>query len=70
VQPQTPNEVRLVVEVYVDEDLLVHLRPCSVTARLGLVDAPGADFNALWQTLLFERKADLVRFRLESTLRA
>jgi selenocysteine lyase/cysteine desulfurase len=37
---------------------------------LGLVDAPGADFNALWQTLLFERKADLVRFRLESTLRA
>jgi len=62
--------VRLVVEVYVDEDLLVHLRPCSVTARLALLMRLGRDFNALWQTLLFERKADLVRFRLESTLRA
>jgi hypothetical protein len=63
VQPQTPNQVRLIVEVYVDEDLLVHLGPCSVTDWLGLVDSPGADFNTLWQTLFFEREADLVRFR-------
>jgi len=62
VQPQPANQMRRAVEVYVDEDLLIHLWLRLFAFWVGFLRAPGTKIDPLGQTLFFQRQADLVGF--------
>jgi hypothetical protein len=62
-QPQAPNQMRRAVEVNIDEDLLIHLRPRFLALWLGFLCAPWTKIDPFRQTLFFQRKANLVGFR-------
>jgi hypothetical protein len=63
VQPQTADQMRRVVEVNVDKDLLIHLLPRMLALWLDSLRAPGTKINAFRQTFFFQRKANFVSFR-------
>jgi hypothetical protein len=60
VQPQPPDQMRRAIEVNVDGDLLIHLRPRLFAFGLSFLRVPGTKIDPLGQTLLLQRKVNFV----------
>jgi hypothetical protein len=54
--------MRRAVEVYLEKNLLIHLRPRLFAFWVRFLRAPGANVDPLGQTLFFQRQANLVGF--------